>query len=74
MDLSCDDCGEFDEDGWTEDDAGLHCESCYEDYIEKSILEAGIPPHSYRVNANAAYDWGNYKNEDYLETIFDSET
>jgi hypothetical protein len=75
-DAFCDDCGRnvFDDDEWTNDEAGLHCEDCYNDYTAKAQAEAGIAPHSYRVNVeyeNEAYDRGNYKRTDYMEDVLD---
>jgi hypothetical protein len=75
-DAFCDDCGVnvFDDDDWREDEAGLHCQSCHEAYTAKAQAEAGIPPHSYRVNVayeNEAYDRSNYKRTDYMEEVLD---
>ena len=71
----CDDCNisvDPDADSFVEDEAGLHCQSCHEAYTAKSMAEAGIPPHAYRVNVayeNEAYDRSNYKHSEWLEDI-----
>jgi hypothetical protein len=75
-DAFCDDCDTLiDEDElWREDEAGLHCQSCHEEYTAQSQAEAGIRPHSYRVKVeyeNEAYDRSNYKRTDYMEEVLD---
>jgi recombinational DNA repair protein (RecF pathway) len=74
----CDDCtltiDTDDTDMYVYDEAGIHCIECHEGYTAKAQAEAGIPPHSYRVNVayeNEAYDRSNYKRTDYMEEVLD---
>lgn len=74
MNFECEECKGiiYWDDDWCQDDAGEYHDECREIVTARQQAEAGIPPHGYRVNTNAAYDWGNYKNTDYMEEVLDS--
>jgi hypothetical protein len=66
----------FESEDWREDESGAYHNECAFEQMEKSQAEAGIPPHSYRVNVayeNEAYDRSNYKNTDYMEEVLDAD-
>ena len=67
--VSCDEDIRWDVDQYCGDEAGQYHEACYEAHVQRRMYEAQVLPHPYRVNTNAAYERGHYKNEEWMESL-----